>query len=364
MEQLDLVQVALSVPPDRTTDFTTASSFPADVKLVVQNFREAALLTSTPSRSSHQRPGVVVQQGRPRTAMLSASTEVHVQPAEISTSTPTSPGSSDIVAASTSPQKSVYHIFIASSVALCNGTTPWAAMLSGRFPHPTLNDFTLLDFTQDDYGALVILMRIVHYQWASVPRSMSLDKLYDLCLLSDRYMATKLLAPWIENWSAPVREAAIPKSVARSPGNGVAVAYRQGGFEQKKVWIAWELGMSASFAELVKGLCGRLWIDREGRRWIGPAQKDHKPPTKGWFEFAVRSRNAFSEQPVDEELGSTHSQWTQAGYTLQGLNPPLPSWYAPNGASPSLRSVALMDVLPLEVEGTLSLPQIFARSAA
>ncbi len=70
-------------------------------------------------------------------------------------------------------------------------------------------------------------MNIIHFRFNLVPRTLELDALAELAMLSDKYWLTALSGPWLRNW--------IESLSPTMEGNGN---------ESMLLWIAWEFGLS------------------------------------------------------------------------------------------------------------------------
>ncbi|CZR64693.1 uncharacterized protein PAC_14592 [Phialocephala subalpina] len=57
-----------------------------------------------------------------------------------------------------------------------------------------------LDFSEDDGGALLLLLRIAHMQFRKVPSKLRTDELYQLALLCEQYDCHSLVQPWVHGW--------------------------------------------------------------------------------------------------------------------------------------------------------------------
>lgn len=62
----------------------------------------------------------------------------------------------------------------------------------GQPDHPRI-----LDFTEDNCVALSIMMNIIHFRWDGVPVTLELGTLADLAVLTDKYMLTAHVSPWL-----------------------------------------------------------------------------------------------------------------------------------------------------------------------
>ncbi|KAL1633724.1 hypothetical protein SLS58_010945 [Diplodia intermedia] len=89
---------------------------------------------------------------------------------------------------------------------------------------------------EDNPQALALLLRIAHLRFDEVPRRLSLEELYNMVILTDKYLATRLVKPWAGLWIGHLK--------------GSAKDCNRGWW----LWIAWEYGEEALFEELATAL--------------------------------------------------------------------------------------------------------------
>ncbi|KAF9880650.1 hypothetical protein CkaCkLH20_01692 [Colletotrichum karsti] len=113
-------------------------------------------------------------------------------------------------------------------------------MLHGSFVEakPTTNsDSTAIDWVvelrEDKPDTFELFASIAHAKFRQVPRSLPIDRLYDLTVLTHYYDATPMLTPWLQNWVTGIGE---------TPDVGV-----NGLLMPKLLWISWELGHKQLF---------------------------------------------------------------------------------------------------------------------
>lgn len=82
----------------------------------------------------------------------------------------------------------------------------------------------IVEFPDDHVKPTEIVLNIIHGRFNRVPRSLSLDELYKLVILTNKYDLTEVLRPWCAQW--------------------VSVAYgnQSSADTLKSLFIAWELG--------------------------------------------------------------------------------------------------------------------------
>ncbi|CAG8954710.1 hypothetical protein HYFRA_00004633 [Hymenoscyphus fraxineus] len=62
------------------------------------------------------------------------------------------------------------------------------------------SEISVLDLTEEDSSALLILLRIAHLQFHMVPESLSFKELLSLAILVDFCDNIELVAPWVSRW--------------------------------------------------------------------------------------------------------------------------------------------------------------------
>lgn len=107
-----------------------------------------------------------------------------------------------------------------------------------------------LDFTEADSEALLILLRIVHFKFCSVPTAFkgSILLLYNLALLFEQYDCThlKFLA---HGWYKRLYDTELPWNA---------------GDARRKTYIAWAFGSVRVFRELAKELVLKTRVQANG----------------------------------------------------------------------------------------------------
>ncbi|KAI9729548.1 MAG: hypothetical protein M1834_006744 [Cirrosporium novae-zelandiae] len=127
-------------------------------------------------------------------------------------------------------------VFIVCSRALARVSPVFDRMLYGGFaeskPRGATNpDDWVVDLPEDRPGPLALLLHIAHCQVSRVPKVLSIDKLYELTVLTHYYDATQILLPWLDPWVASVHEM-VQDADTLMP---------------KFLWITWELGYNELF---------------------------------------------------------------------------------------------------------------------
>lgn len=156
-------------------------------------------------------------------------------------------------------------VYLVDSRALSRSSSVWRAMLNGAFaessrPDPTSNENWTVELPDDDPTPMLIILNIIHNRFDRVPRgadAMSVEAMYDLAVLTDKYDLTHLLLPWVEQWTAFLRESA--ESLVANHDEPTQL----GSTLEKLLWIAWELGDADLFERVYIDLVLNTRIDGE-----------------------------------------------------------------------------------------------------
>lgn len=136
--------------------------------------------------------------------------------------------------------------FTACSRALARASPVFERMLFGLFMEskPTNGEDWVVELPEDKPTALSIFLRISHGQFDQMPRTLSIDDLYDLTVLSNYYDGTHMLEPWVGRWMSLVEDDAKASKVSMA----------------KSLWIAWEFGRKDSFCRIAR----RMLMESDG----------------------------------------------------------------------------------------------------
>ncbi|KAF6791346.1 nuclear pore protein-like protein [Colletotrichum sojae] len=91
----------------------------------------------------------------------------------------------------------------------------------------------VVDLPDDNAAAFDLFASIAHSSFQRVPRGLSIDRLYDLTVLTHYYDATPMLTPWLQGWI---------NGIGETPDGG-----EEGMLMPKLLWISWELGHKQLF---------------------------------------------------------------------------------------------------------------------
>lgn len=91
--------------------------------------------------------------------------------------------------------------FLVSSKAMRLASPVWKVMLdpSGHFRESNPEN-SQVTFPEDDGVAMQHLLRIVHYHFDCMPKSLLFIEILNLSILCDKYDVVNILKPWLPDW--------------------------------------------------------------------------------------------------------------------------------------------------------------------
>lgn len=105
-----------------------------------------------------------------------------------------------------------------------------------------------IDFSEDDYAGLLILLRIVHLQFQDVPPHLSTSELFSVAKLCDMYDCVELVGPFLSQWLSSYH-------VGKE---------HEGTRNYKWVFIALIFGRQKLFEHIARVLVREIRIDPQG----------------------------------------------------------------------------------------------------
>ncbi|CAI6088284.1 unnamed protein product [Clonostachys chloroleuca] len=171
--------------------------------------------------------------------------------------------------------------FTACSRTLARISPVFDRMLYGHFAEArkpaTPDEDWIVNLPNDKPEPMGILLGIAHCQFRSVPKTLALDQLYDLTVLTNYYDATALLSPWVDSWIACMD--GISKHDARV-------------LLPKVLWIAWELGK----VSILEDTARRMLLEVDGPPFMDTCEEEdiQSPPDVVERIDAIRTQTTRS----------------------------------------------------------------------
>ncbi|PVH77246.1 hypothetical protein DL98DRAFT_534993 [Cadophora sp. DSE1049] len=123
----------------------------------------------------------------------------------------------------------------------------WHKFLSPPWMKSDDPPVTEIDFSEDDGAALLILLRIVHYQLPYIPKTVDLMTSYNIAVLCEQYDCLHMISPWVKRWQKCLKD------------NEDQPDFRNA--MEHKVYIYWALGDIPSFKRLAMRIVCRSGLD-------------------------------------------------------------------------------------------------------
>lgn len=177
--------------------------------------------------------------------------------------------------------------FVVCSRTLMRLSLVFKALLSGGFQEsrPTEGEW-IVALPDDDRGALLALLNIIHGRFCIVPDKPRLEELYRILCVANKYDMTEVVCPWADKWAKVAEEAQRDKT----GGNPAMLAF-----------VAWELGHQELYSKMAYKFLGECSIDDNGRlatpNGLCLEDYDHIGPLDllgmpNYFDISLSSRNA------------------------------------------------------------------------
>ncbi|KAF5526826.1 hypothetical protein CGCA056_v001722 [Colletotrichum aenigma] len=136
-----------------------------------------------------------------------------------------------------------------STFKVCSRTVARASpvfmkMLHGRFKEsrPESSDW-IVDLPDDDTESMQIMLNMMHARFDWVPQGISIQELYEMLVLVDKYDALDVVRPWARGWVDAVSDDLDQPAL---------------------LWVASELGDSEIFGKVVMDIATKWTVDLDG----------------------------------------------------------------------------------------------------
>ncbi|KAH8882085.1 hypothetical protein GQ53DRAFT_886072 [Thozetella sp. PMI_491] len=157
------------------------------------------------------------------------------QPDGAPSTTIDSRGDLHLVVGSSSERSKEARRFIVCSRALSRVSPYFDRMLYGPFAEAKHDkEHWIVNLEEDSPAPFEVFATIAHGYLTRIPRTVTVDQLYDLTTLTHYYDATGILAPWAQSWVASLHQ---PFSEIN---------------HFKMLWVAWELGQGNLFESIAR----------------------------------------------------------------------------------------------------------------
>ncbi|KAI0977538.1 hypothetical protein F4678DRAFT_477564 [Xylaria arbuscula] len=121
------------------------------------------------------------------------------------------------------------------------GESPATSFISKKFRSEDDLEWTIE--LLDDPKPMALLLNIIHSRFDQVPDYISIQDLYNICILTDKRAMTHVLRPWARGWLLSTQH------LSTLPGLSLREQYCH-----ERLWISWELSDTASFKKIASVL--------------------------------------------------------------------------------------------------------------
>ncbi|VUC23050.1 unnamed protein product [Clonostachys rosea] len=179
--------------------------------------------------------------------------------------------------------------FTACSRTLARISPVFDRMLYGHFAEArkpaTLDQDWIVNLPDDKPEPMGILLEIAHCQFLSVPKTLTLEQLYDLTVLTNYYDATALLSPWVDSWITCM------DGISRKDARVLL---------PKILWVAWELGQKSILEDTAR----RMLMEVDGPPFMDTCEDENiqTPPDIVERIDAIRTQTIRSLLEVVGEM--------------------------------------------------------------
>lgn len=139
---------------------------------------------------------------------------------------------------------------LVDSRALGRASTKLHAVISQSAKDQSDDRWTI-KFPNDDPKSFCILLNLIHARFEKVPAQVTLDQLYGVCTLANKYDMTNVLRTVAERWYVSART--LEKTSIF-----------------KMAFIAWELGFQTDFGEIIGYITHNCSLDADSQLVFGP----------------------------------------------------------------------------------------------
>ncbi|KAI8307384.1 hypothetical protein K4K61_003578 [Colletotrichum sp. SAR11_59] len=138
-------------------------------------------------------------------------------------------------------------IFLVCSKTLARSSPVLKKMLYGGFAESLSaqekKEDWVVDLPDDEPSSFKLLLHIMHSNFSQVPHEISLESLFQLVVVLDKYDSIALIRPWASSWLRDIKD---------------STEYPMA------LHIAWELGLENAFHHFMTVLVQKVFVDEEG----------------------------------------------------------------------------------------------------
>ncbi|KAF9873762.1 nuclear pore protein-like protein [Colletotrichum karsti] len=134
-------------------------------------------------------------------------------------------------------------LFRVCSKSLARSSVVFCKMLFGHFSE---TDQGLVSLPDDHIEPMFLALLIIHGRFAKVPSFLTIEELFELVIITNKYDMTNIVRPWINNWVPRL------KGIELCPDKDLLA------------WIAWEVGADRVFEKMALDIAYECRVNKDG----------------------------------------------------------------------------------------------------
>jgi hypothetical protein len=151
----------------------------------------------------------------------------------------------------------LYHVLAAN---FASASPTWRQIIyGGNYPRPETGKWTIKMLNDDSYG-LGVLLSVVHYQFGRIPERPTIDEMYRIALIADKYKCVHLLRPYFKAWLDNLNRQLVLTDSHTAEDN-------------KVLFITWAVGDLRWFPKILHHVIGQATISPDGSLLDSQSQK-------------------------------------------------------------------------------------------
>lgn len=156
------------------------------------------------------------------------------------------------------------------SRAMRRASPVWKKMLYGSFKEikPAQGPW-IVSLPDDEPEPILAILRAIHGEFGKVPRSPSIELIFQILLLTNKYDTTASIRPWAANWMAKAHkkyQSFVPTARRRDYTDGAWEVVSEAAVDDMLMilYISWELGRPKVFRDVAIQLAMVASVTDEG----------------------------------------------------------------------------------------------------
>ncbi|KAM0564031.1 hypothetical protein ACHAPJ_000239 [Fusarium lateritium] len=136
---------------------------------------------------------------------------------------------------------------VVDSRALCRFSGKLQTMLTQSSKENDGGSMWTVSLPEDDPAPFALLLNLIHARFEKIPAQVSINQLYGVCILTNKYKMTEVLRPVADRWY---------KAIQRPDMSELFF---------KMLFVAWELGFAEDLSQMTGQIVYNCWLDEDNQ---------------------------------------------------------------------------------------------------